>query len=206
MSYNQFLNEDLDSLWKKGVDRVDNDTAGKIKVFIDKLEQTKEIKNVIEGFKDITADIITETEKSILESIPTEEKEDSEKIKMIGQKVFSVLSSIEIFLTKISERFEDVYSPINIFKDSKTPAKEIFSYNTIDEFEKNINNNVIKLLQVWGKDAQLSSEGLSKINDFRLLEANEEENVPVTIIGEKAINLLKYIREFVLKKIITVSK
>jgi hypothetical protein len=200
LSYQQFITEDLDKLWKTGVSKTDEEIAGKIKIFISKLEQTDDVKKSLEGFADFTADIITESQKKITEEIPSEDIEDSEKIKKIGQQLFSILSAFQIFLSKLSTKFEDIYNPKNIFIDAKSPLKDIFNYDG-DGFEKNIEKNIIKLLNVWGKESGLSDEGLNKIKNIRLFESDEDINVPVKIIGEKASNMMNYMRDFSIDKI-----
>jgi len=194
------INENLENLWKTYVYKIDPITASKIKSFIDKKTMD------INFYKNITSDI-TNTIMKDLNDIKIESSEDSEKIRKIGSKMFIFLTTIDVFISNISSRYpkkQELYKPVNIFKNAKSPVKEIFMYSE-DDFSKNLNTNIIKVLSTWGNELHLSSDGLNKIKSFKLFES-QTENILITTYISNFTNMMNYIRSYTINKLNEVSR
>lgn len=200
-SYKQHINESLEDLWKTYISKINPDISGNIKIFINNIQNTENVVDTLKGYDKFTSDIINNSIKNIEDNISKEDIEDVQKIRKIGGEVASVFTSVEVFLDEISKRFEDVYSPSKVFVDAKTPLKEVFGYENVDDFSKNITENIIKILNVWCKDLELSDEGMEKIKDFQLFEAQEEENVLISQMTQKVSDLFQYMKEYSYKKL-----
>ncbi|MCK9445779.1 hypothetical protein M0Q50_02675 [bacterium] len=201
LNFDNFINENLEDLWKTYVTKLEPDTSGKIKSFIDKKEMNIDI------YKNMLSDIITNIISKFTE-ISSLEIEDSQKIKKIGQQLFIFFTVIETFLSNISDRYpkkKDLYQPSSILKDAKSPINNIFSYNT-DDFSKNLSINIIKLLTDWGKQLDLSNDGIEKIKKFQLFEENIQGNAVISKYIEFSTNLMTYIKEFSYKKLQEIIK
>lgn len=199
--FDNFINENLEDLWKTYVSKLEPETTSKIKSFIDKKEMNIDI------YENMLSDIITNIISKFNE-ISSLNIEDSQKIKKIGQQLFIFFTTIETFLSNISDRYEkkkDLYHPSNIFKDAKSPINNIFSYNT-DEFSKKLTINIITLLTEWGKQLDLSNDGIEKIKKFKLFEENTKGNEVISKYIEFSTNLMMYMKETSYKKLQEIIK